>query len=85
MRHHTHTHTHTHVHTHTHTSTHLHTQKGVELSLPPIFWTRLRNYFGTAFYVKDNGEVSLALSRALSHFLRLCEHVLALALARTFS
>ena len=30
--------------------------QGVELNLPPIFWTRLRNYFGTTYYVKDNGE-----------------------------
>ena len=30
--------------------------KGVELNLPPIFWTRLRNFFGTSFYIKDNGE-----------------------------
>ena len=30
--------------------------QGVDLALPPVFWTRLRNYFGTAFYVKDNGE-----------------------------
>jgi hypothetical protein len=29
---------------------------GVELALPPIFWTRLRNYFGTVYYVRDNGE-----------------------------
>eukprot|EP00287_Rhodomonas_sp_CCMP768_P007653 CAMPEP_0196722866 /NCGR_PEP_ID=MMETSP1091-20130531/5095_1 /TAXON_ID=302021 /ORGANISM="Rhodomonas sp., Strain CCMP768" /LENGTH=257 /DNA_ID=CAMNT_0042064651 /DNA_START=14 /DNA_END=787 /DNA_ORIENTATION=- len=28
----------------------------VELNLPPVFWTRLRNYFGTTYYVKDNGE-----------------------------
>ena len=49
-----------------HTHTHTHTQKGVELSLPPIFWTRLRNYFGTAFYVKDNGEVSLLCATSLS-------------------
>ena len=31
-------------------------RQGVELNLPPIFWTRLRNYFGTTYYVKDNGE-----------------------------
>ena len=31
-------------------------RQGVELNLPPVFWTRLRNYFGTAFYVKEQGE-----------------------------
>jgi len=30
--------------------------QGVELALPPVFWTRLRNFFGTVFYVKENGE-----------------------------
>lgn len=29
---------------------------GVDLALPPVFFQRLRNFFGTAFYVKDNGE-----------------------------
>lgn len=35
---------------------------GVDLALPPIFFTRLRNYFGTAFYVKDNGEDTAILN-----------------------
>ena len=30
--------------------------QGVELALPPVFWTRLRNFFGNSFYIKDNGE-----------------------------
>lgn len=37
----------------------------VSLNLPPVFWTRLRNYFGTAFYVKENGEDVRALSLPL--------------------
>jgi hypothetical protein len=35
---------------------------GVELALPPVFWTRLRNYFGTVYYVKENGEDSAIIN-----------------------
>lgn len=38
--------------------------KGVELNLPPVFWTRLRNYFGTVYYVKENGE-DVAITNAV--------------------
>jgi len=37
---------------------------GVDLTLPPVFFTRLRNFFGTAFYVKDNGE-DVAIENAI--------------------
>ena len=36
--------------------------QGVDLALPPVFWTRLRNFFGTVYYVKDNGEDSAIIN-----------------------